>query len=75
MIKKRCVEKKHLININIRIYYIFMLTSFKFNYRPYKIKVFVLINKIYLCVRINLIIYVIVTEFLIFIIFLLLYNT
>ena len=75
MIKKRCVEKKHLININIRIYCIFMLTSFKFNYRPYKIKVFVLINKIYLCVRINLIIYVIVTEFLIFIIFLLLYNT
>ena len=42
-----------------------MLISFKFNYRPYKIeKVFVRINKIYLCVRINLIIYVIVTKFL-----------
>ena len=43
-----------------------MLISFKFNYISYKIeKVFVWINKIYLCVCINLIIYIIVTEFLI----------
>ena len=43
-----------------------MLTSFKFNYIPYKIeKVIVWINEIYLCVHINLIIYVIVTDFLI----------
>ena len=43
-----------------------MLMSFKFNYTPYKIeKVIVWINEIYLCVHTNLIIYVIVTEFLV----------
>ena len=43
-----------------------MLTSFKFNYIPYKIeKMIVWIIEIYLCVNINLIIYVIVTDFLI----------
>ena len=57
--------RHYLIDINIKIYYISMLISFKFNYISYKIKkVFVWINKIYLCVRINLIIYIIVTEFL-----------
>ena len=41
-----------------------MLISFKLNYIPYKIeKLFVWINKIYLCICINLIIYVIVTKF------------
>ena len=43
-----------------------MLMSFIFNYIQYKIeKVIVWINEIYLCVHINLIIYVIVTDFLI----------
>ena len=43
-----------------------MLTSFKFNYIQYKIeKIIIWINEIYVCVHINLIIYVIITEFLI----------
>ena len=43
-----------------------MLISFKFNCIPYKIeKIFFWIKKIYLCICINLIIYVIVTKFLI----------
>ena len=42
-----------------------MLLSFKLNFIPYKIeKVFVWINKIYLSICTNLIIYVIVTKFL-----------
>ena len=42
-----------------------MLISFKFNYIPYQIeKNIVWINKIYLYVRTNLIIYVIVTDIL-----------
>ena len=40
-----------------------MLISFKFNYIFYQIKNIVWINKIYLYVCTNLIIYVIVTEF------------
>ena len=43
-----------------------MLISFKFNYRPYKIEKVFFGLKIYVCIRINLIIYIIVTEFLIF---------
>ena len=62
-------RKHHLIYISIlkiHTIYIYMLMSFKFNYIPYKIeKVIVWINEIYLCVHINLIIYVIVTDFLI----------
>ena len=43
-----------------------MLMSFKFNYISYKIeKVNIWINEIYLCGHINLIIYVIVIDFLI----------
>ena len=43
-----------------------MLISFKLKFIPYKIeKGFVWINKIYLCIYINLIIYVIVTKFVI----------
>ena len=30
--------KNHLININIKIYYIYMLLSFKFSYIPYHIE-------------------------------------
>ena len=60
------IRNHHLIYINIKIDYIYTLISFKFKYIPYKIeKVIVWINKIYLCVNINLIIYVIVTDFLI----------
>ena len=52
-----------------------MLTSFKFNYIPYKIeKIIVWINEIYLCVHINLLIYVIVTDFLIFNIYFVFYK-
>ena len=52
-----------------------MLISFKFNYLPYKIeKVFVWINKIYVCVRTNLIIYEIVIDSKLFNIYLLSYN-
>ena len=52
-------RKHHLIYINTKnIHY--MLTLFKFNYIPHKIeKVIVWINEIYLCVHINLIMYVI----------------
>ena len=42
-----------------------MLISFKFNYISYQVKNIVWINKIYLYLRTNLIIYVIVTNFLI----------
>ena len=46
-----------------------MLLSFKFNYIPYQIeKNIIWINKIYLYVRTNSIIYIIVTEFLIYLI-------
>ena len=53
-----------------------MLISFKLNYIPDILeKVFAWINKIYLCVRTNLIIYVIVTNFLyIQYIYILFYN-
>ena len=58
-------RKHHLIYINTKNTH-YMLTSFKFNYIPYKIeKVIVWINEIYLCVHINIIIYVIITDFLI----------
>ena len=43
-----------------------LISIYKFNCIPYKIeKVFVWINKLYLYVRTNLIIYIIVTKFLI----------
>ena len=60
-------RKHHLIYINIKnTLYIYKLISFKFNCIPYKIeKVIVCINEIYLCVHTNLIIYIIVTDFLI----------
>ena len=52
-----------------------MLILFKFIYRPCKIEnVFVWINKNYLCIPIKLIIYVIVTEFLIYNIYFLFHN-
>ena len=60
------MSKKHnLIDINIKsILYIYVLISFKFNYILYKIKdVIVWINKIYLCIRTNLVIYTIVADF------------
>ena len=52
-----------------------MLISFEFNCISYKIeKVIVRINKFYLCVRINLIIYIIITDFKIFKLYLLFHN-
>ena len=55
--------KHHLIDINIKN---ILYMSFRFNYISYQIeKQIVWINKIYLYVCTNLIIYVIVTEFLI----------
>ena len=58
--------KYFLTDVNIKMYYISMLISIKLNFITYKIeKVFVWINKIYLSICTNLIIYVIVTKFLI----------
>ena len=58
MIKNNRSRKHYLIDINTKnILYIYV-NIIKFNYIPYKIeKVFVCINKIYICVRINLIMY------------------
>ena len=55
-------RKNHKLDINIKNI-LYMLISFKFNYIFYQIKNIVWINKIYLYVCTNLIIYVIVTEF------------
>ena len=65
MIKIILSRKYYLIDINTKnILYIYV-NIIKFNYIPYKIeKVFVCIYKVYLCVRINLIIYVIVNDIL-----------
>ena len=65
MIKKHMSRKNNLIEINFKNI-LYMLISFKFNYISYKIEEnIVWINKIYLYLRTNLIIYVIVLDFLI----------
>ena len=66
MIKNNMSIKYFLTDVILKMYYISMLISFKLKFIPYKIeKGFVWINKIYLCIYINLIIYVIVTKFVI----------
>ena len=52
----------------------YTLISFKLNYMPYQIKKNALINKIYLYVHTNLIIYVIVNDFFNYLIYILLYH-
>ena len=57
MFKKHMNRKHHLIYVNIKIYYIYMLLSFKFNYILYQIEKNIFLDyKIYLDVRTNLII-------------------
>ena len=66
MIKKNIwVENIHLIDIDIKNI-LYMLISFKYSYIFYQIKkIIAWINKIYLYVRTNLIIYVMIIDFLI----------
>ena len=41
MIIKPMSRKPHLVDSNIKIYFISILISFKFNYMPYKIEKYV----------------------------------